>query len=157
MGKLKSLEEWRAKYGVDAVHWVDEMADVIRGLQPPCLHVLHGKNTDRCARVCVCACVKQKQTEQFRHTRARSYQQIPTPVRVCVCMCVCVCGGGGRVTGEETRTGVWGGVGFGGGVRGWNRKEGGMHGVGGRLDAGNAGQVVGTRGQQGTPEEYCTC
>ncbi|PNW81055.1 hypothetical protein CHLRE_07g342920v5 [Chlamydomonas reinhardtii] len=46
MGKLKSLEEWRAKYGVDAVHWVDEMADVIRGLQPPCLHVLHGKNTD---------------------------------------------------------------------------------------------------------------
>ncbi|GLC34339.1 hypothetical protein PLESTB_000740100 [Pleodorina starrii] len=46
MGRLKGPEEFKAKYGVDAVHYVDEMPDVIRGMAPPCLHVLHGVNTD---------------------------------------------------------------------------------------------------------------
>jgi hypothetical protein len=48
MGHLKTLEEAKAKYAVDVVHYTDELADVIRSLAPPCLHVLHGVNTDRC-------------------------------------------------------------------------------------------------------------
>ncbi|GFR50246.1 hypothetical protein Agub_g12432, partial [Astrephomene gubernaculifera] len=47
MGRLKSPEEYRIKYGVDAVHYLDEMVEVIRGMGPPsCLHVLRGRNTD---------------------------------------------------------------------------------------------------------------
>ncbi|EFJ47271.1 hypothetical protein VOLCADRAFT_61655, partial [Volvox carteri f. nagariensis] len=46
MGRLKGPDEFKAKYGVDAVHYVDEMSEVLRGLAPPCLHVLHGVNTD---------------------------------------------------------------------------------------------------------------
>ncbi|KAG2491924.1 hypothetical protein HYH03_009659 [Edaphochlamys debaryana] len=46
MGRLKGPEEIKAKYAVDAVHFQDEAAEVVRGLAPPCLHVLRGKNTD---------------------------------------------------------------------------------------------------------------
>ncbi|GIL91640.1 hypothetical protein Vretimale_9601 [Volvox reticuliferus] len=46
MGRLKGPEEFREKYGLDTVHYVDEMSDVIRRLAPPCLHVLSGVNTD---------------------------------------------------------------------------------------------------------------
>jgi hypothetical protein len=38
----------QAKYAVDEVHYVDEMAAVLASLAPPCLHVLSGAvNTDR--------------------------------------------------------------------------------------------------------------
>eukprot|EP00873_Tetraselmis_striata_P015847 jgi/Tetstr1/436111/TSEL_024958.t1 len=47
MGAIDSPEFNRDKYGVDEVHYVDEMAAVLRAAEPPCLHTLAGTNTDR--------------------------------------------------------------------------------------------------------------
>lgn len=47
MGHIATPEELQAQYAVDAVHYVDEMADVLAALSPPCLHLLCGVNTDR--------------------------------------------------------------------------------------------------------------
>jgi len=46
MGAIDSPEFNRDKYGVDEVHYVDEMAAVLRAAEPPCLHTLAGTNTD---------------------------------------------------------------------------------------------------------------
>jgi hypothetical protein len=48
MGSIPSLEELRAKYAVDEVHYVDGMAAVLQSMDPPSIHVLDGVNTDRC-------------------------------------------------------------------------------------------------------------
>ncbi len=47
MGEIKGPDFYRKLYSVDAVHYADEIASVLKGLQPPALHVLHGRNTDR--------------------------------------------------------------------------------------------------------------
>ena len=44
---LQSLDELTAKYAVSEVHYVDDMAGVLAGLKPVCLHVLEGQNSDR--------------------------------------------------------------------------------------------------------------
>lgn len=49
MGRLRTPAECQATYAVDEVHYVDELAAVLQGLGAPCLHVLTGTNTDRCA------------------------------------------------------------------------------------------------------------
>lgn len=43
----------QAKYGVDEVHWLSDMAAVLSATQPPCLHVLKGTNTDRSGTGCM--------------------------------------------------------------------------------------------------------
>ena len=48
MGEIKGPEFYRQLYSVDAVHYADEILAVLTALKPPALHVLHGKNTDRC-------------------------------------------------------------------------------------------------------------
>jgi hypothetical protein len=47
MGHIATPEEIRARYAVDEVHYVDEMADVLSSLSPPCLHLLCSTNSDR--------------------------------------------------------------------------------------------------------------
>lgn len=39
------------RYAVDAVHYVDEMAGVLAALDPPCMHLLEGVNSDRWVRL----------------------------------------------------------------------------------------------------------
>jgi len=53
MGEIKGPEYYRQLYGVDAVHYADEILQVLTDLKPPALHVLHGKNTDRCDRLAI--------------------------------------------------------------------------------------------------------
>lgn len=48
MGEIKGPEYYRQLYSVDAVHYADEILQILTDLKPPALHVLHGKNTDRC-------------------------------------------------------------------------------------------------------------
>jgi Xaa-Pro dipeptidase len=46
-GVIQGPEHYKAKYGVDQVAYVDEMAQVLKDLNPPVLHLLAGTNTDR--------------------------------------------------------------------------------------------------------------
>ncbi|GBF92263.1 Xaa-Pro dipeptidase-like [Raphidocelis subcapitata] len=46
MGELHGPDYYKAKYAVDAVAYVDEMAATLKAASPPCLHVLSGTNTD---------------------------------------------------------------------------------------------------------------
>ncbi|KAA6426409.1 MAG: xaa-Pro dipeptidase [Trebouxia sp. A1-2] len=46
MGAIKGLEEYKAKYAVDAVHYVEDMPKVLAQLQPVSVHLLSGTNTD---------------------------------------------------------------------------------------------------------------
>lgn len=47
MGEIKGPKFYQQLYSVDAVHYADELASVLKSLRPPALHMLHGKNTDR--------------------------------------------------------------------------------------------------------------
>lgn len=49
MGPLLSPRDYRSIYAVDAVHYVEDMASVLESLNPSCLHVMEGKNPDRCS------------------------------------------------------------------------------------------------------------
>lgn len=44
---LQSLDEYKAKYAVDEVHYTEDMASVLSGLNPARLHLLCGTNSDR--------------------------------------------------------------------------------------------------------------
>lgn len=44
---MQSLEEVKAKYGVDEAHYVEDMHSILAGVNPLCLHLLQGINTDR--------------------------------------------------------------------------------------------------------------
>ncbi|KAF4518494.1 hypothetical protein B566_EDAN006499 [Ephemera danica] len=46
MGPLRTLEEWKLRYAVDRVHYVDEIAQVLKSLNPDTLLTLRGLNTD---------------------------------------------------------------------------------------------------------------
>jgi hypothetical protein len=46
-GVIQGPEHYKAKYGVDQVAYVDEMAQVLKDLNPAVLHLLAGINTDR--------------------------------------------------------------------------------------------------------------
>ncbi|KAK9839544.1 hypothetical protein WJX81_008524 [Elliptochloris bilobata] len=46
MGPIAGTEAVRQKYAVDAVHYVDEMAKVLKQLEAPALHLLCGINSD---------------------------------------------------------------------------------------------------------------
>uniref|UniRef100_T1L1E1 Peptidase M24 domain-containing protein n=2 Tax=Tetranychus urticae TaxID=32264 RepID=T1L1E1_TETUR len=46
MGKLKTPEDLKARYGVDQVHYVDTIKQVLANLKPDCLLILHGTNSD---------------------------------------------------------------------------------------------------------------
>ena len=46
MGAIKTPDEWRAEYGVDAVRYVDELAAALTAADPSVLYVLAGQNTD---------------------------------------------------------------------------------------------------------------
>lgn len=46
MGPIDTPEFTKEKYAVDEVHYVDELASVLKAAAPPCLHTLAGKNTD---------------------------------------------------------------------------------------------------------------
>ncbi|CAH0625532.1 unnamed protein product [Chrysodeixis includens] len=46
MGKLLSCEDFKQIYAVDEVHYVDELANVLKGLKPETLLTLCGVNTD---------------------------------------------------------------------------------------------------------------
>lgn len=50
MGPIQGPEHYKAKYAVDEVAYVDDMAAVLKAASPPCLHVLSGTNTDRCGK-----------------------------------------------------------------------------------------------------------
>lgn len=43
----QGLEEYKAKYAVDEVHYVEDMPKVLAQLQPVSVHLLSGTNTDR--------------------------------------------------------------------------------------------------------------
>ncbi len=43
----QGLEEYKAKYAVDEVHYVEDMPKVLAQLQPISVHLLSGTNTDR--------------------------------------------------------------------------------------------------------------
>lgn len=44
---LQGLDDYKAKYAVDEVHYVEDMPKVLAKLQPVSLHLLSGTNTDR--------------------------------------------------------------------------------------------------------------
>lgn len=44
---LQSLDEYKAKYAVDEVHYIEDMARVLSVLNPISLHLLCGTNSDR--------------------------------------------------------------------------------------------------------------
>jgi len=46
MGKIPSCDEVREKYGVEEVHYVDELKDYINKASPSVIYTLRGKNTD---------------------------------------------------------------------------------------------------------------
>ncbi len=47
MGKINGPEFYREYYSVDDVFYIDEMAERLAALNPPCLHLLSGTNSDR--------------------------------------------------------------------------------------------------------------
>ena len=44
---MQGLEEYKAKYAVDEVHYTEDMPKVLAQLQPVSVHLLSGTNTDR--------------------------------------------------------------------------------------------------------------
>ncbi|XP_014674802.1 PREDICTED: xaa-Pro dipeptidase-like [Priapulus caudatus] len=46
MGKLQGLEQFKTKYSVDTVHYIDDISSVLASKTPSCLLTLHGLNTD---------------------------------------------------------------------------------------------------------------
>lgn len=46
MGKLHSLDYYKKRYGVDEVHYVSDIANVISSMKPDVLYTLHGRNSD---------------------------------------------------------------------------------------------------------------
>lgn len=48
MGPILSARDYRSKYAVDAVHYVEDMVSVLESIHPSCLYVMEGKNSDRC-------------------------------------------------------------------------------------------------------------
>lgn len=46
MGKLLTPADFKAKYAVDAVYYVDQMKDVLAERAPAEIHVMMGKNSD---------------------------------------------------------------------------------------------------------------
>jgi len=46
MGEIESKEKCRERYGVDDVHYVQDMADALKAMGQPTLLTLHGANTD---------------------------------------------------------------------------------------------------------------
>ena len=46
MGSIPGLDVFKAKYGVDEVLYAEDLAGAIERLNPACLHLLSGKNTD---------------------------------------------------------------------------------------------------------------
>ena len=53
MGEIKGPEHYMERYSVDAVYYADELADTLRQLKPPLLHVLSGTNSDRSGLPCL--------------------------------------------------------------------------------------------------------
>jgi hypothetical protein len=49
MGVIQGPDYYKAKYAVDDVAYVDDMAAVLAAAGAPCIHLLSGTNTDRCA------------------------------------------------------------------------------------------------------------
>jgi hypothetical protein len=48
MGKILGPDSKKLRYAVDAVYYTDQLAEVMRRLKPPTLHLLSGVNSDRC-------------------------------------------------------------------------------------------------------------
>jgi hypothetical protein len=48
MGVIQGPDYYKAKYAVDDVAYVDDMASVLAAAAAPCIHLLSGTNTDRC-------------------------------------------------------------------------------------------------------------
>ena len=48
MGPLRGPTDYQQMLGVDEVHYIDEIVDWLKKSGTPCLHVLDGKNSDRC-------------------------------------------------------------------------------------------------------------
>lgn len=48
MGKIEGPDYYRQRYSIDTVFYDDEIADRLAALEPPCLHLLDGVNSDRC-------------------------------------------------------------------------------------------------------------
>lgn len=44
----QGLDDYKAKYAVDEVHYTEDMGRVLSELNPVTLHLLCGTNTDRC-------------------------------------------------------------------------------------------------------------
>ena len=44
---LQGLDDYKAKYAVDEVHYTEDIGRVLSGLKPVTLHLLCGTNTDR--------------------------------------------------------------------------------------------------------------
>ena len=44
---MQSLEDFKARFAVDEAHYLGDMASVLASLQPVCLHLLDGVNSDR--------------------------------------------------------------------------------------------------------------
>ena len=44
---VQGLEEYKAKYAVDEVHYIEDMPKMLAQLQPVSVHLLSGTNTDR--------------------------------------------------------------------------------------------------------------
>uniref|UniRef100_A0A061RJ50 Xaa-Pro dipeptidase n=1 Tax=Tetraselmis sp. GSL018 TaxID=582737 RepID=A0A061RJ50_9CHLO len=51
MGPIDSPDQVQTKYGVDEVHYVDEMITVLATAKPPVLHLLSGTNSDSSLRI----------------------------------------------------------------------------------------------------------
>lgn len=56
---VQGLEEYKAKYAVDEVHYTEDMPKVLAQLQPVSVHLLSGTNTDRytCTLLQVLSCM----------------------------------------------------------------------------------------------------
>jgi hypothetical protein len=52
MGVIQGPDYYKAKYAVDEVAYIDDMASVLAAAGAPCVHLLAGTNTDRCALAC---------------------------------------------------------------------------------------------------------
>jgi Xaa-Pro dipeptidase len=48
MGVIQGPDYYKAKYAVDEVAYIDDIASVLAAAGAPCIHLLSGTNTDRC-------------------------------------------------------------------------------------------------------------
>jgi len=80
---VQGLEEYKAKYAVDEVHYTEDMPKVLAQLQPVSVHLLSGTNTDRytCTLLQVLSCMismlmhSKHSTDMIVHT---IWWRIPT-------------------------------------------------------------------------------